>query len=54
MIKLKNTDLYLNKKGTKQLLDTDIEEIKLRFYVILREHEDRIRELEKLSKQRIT
>lgn len=28
MIKLKNTDLYLTKKGTKQLLDTDIDELK--------------------------
>lgn len=38
---------YLTKKGQKKLLDTDIDEIKLRFYAILRDHEDRIRELER-------
>lgn len=44
---------YLTKKGQKKLLDTDIDEIKLRFYAILRDHEDRIRELEKHERQKI-
>lgn len=44
---------YLTKKGQKKLLDTEIDEIKLRFYAILRDHEDRIRELEKHERQKL-
>lgn len=48
----KMIDTGLTKKGTTKLLRTSIDEIKLRYYAILRDHEDRIRDLEKQVKKR--
>lgn len=48
---MKSSNPYLTKKGKKILLDTSLDETKLRFYSILRDHEDRIRELEKKAKR---
>ena len=44
---MKTIQYYLNKKQTNRLLKTEPDELILRFYALLRDHEDRLKDLEK-------